>query len=41
MQMSGEKKKKKNKNVKGRGEGDVTLISALGYHKFGGRKSIV
>ena len=33
-------KREKKKNVKGRGEGDVTLISALGSHNCGGRKSI-
>ena len=33
--------KNKNKNVKGRGEEDVVLISALGSHNCGGRKSIV
>ena len=36
-----EREKKKKKNVKGRGEGDVTLISELGYHNCGGRKSMV
>ena len=39
MQMSG--RKIKNENIKGRGEVKITLISALGSHKYGVRKSIV
>ena len=36
-----ERDKKKKRNVKGRGEGNITLISTLGSHNYGGRKSIV
>ena len=36
-----EQEKNKNENVKGIGKGSVTLISVLGSHNCGGRKSIV
>ena len=32
-----EREKKKKRNSKGRGEGNLTLISALGSHKYRGR----